>query len=46
MLFRSTTTLELFDFGTKVVVQVPAADKIKDGAPLLKALKGAAGGAG
>ena len=42
----STTTLELFDFGTKVVVQVPAADKIKDGAPLLQALKGRAGAAG
>ena len=42
----STTTLELFDFGTKVVVQVPAANQIKDGAPLLQALKGAVGGAG
>ena len=36
----ASTTVELYDFGTKVDVQVPAADKTKDGAPLLRALKG------
>ena len=38
---QSTTTLELFDFGTEVDVQVPPAAQIKDGAPLLQALRGA-----
>ncbi|MCW2777761.1 MAG: hypothetical protein JWN17_1486 [Frankiales bacterium] len=36
---KSTTTLELFDFGTKVDVVAPPASQIKDGAPLLAALK-------
>lgn len=35
----STTTVELYDFGTKVDVPVPPASQIKDGAPLLAALK-------
>lgn len=38
----SKTVLELFDFGTTVTVAAPPADKIKDGAPLLAALKAAA----
>lgn len=35
----STTTIELYDFGTKVDVTAPPASQVKDGAPLLKALK-------
>ena len=37
---ESTTTIELYDFGTKVVVPEPPAAQVKDGAPLLAALKG------
>ncbi len=39
----STTTLELFDFGTAVDVTAPPASAVKDGAPLLRALKGGSG---
>lgn len=39
---ESTTTLELFDYGTDVDVRKPPAGTIKDGAPLLQALKGGA----
>ncbi|MCW2607635.1 MAG: hypothetical protein JWO60_2328 [Frankiales bacterium] len=39
---KSTTTLELFDFGTDVAVTAPPASAVKDGAPLLEALKGGA----
>lgn len=35
----STTTVELYDFGTKVDVTAPPASQVKDGAPLLAALK-------
>ena len=42
----STTTVELFDFGTKVDVQVPPLAKTKDGAPLLRALKAGPGATG
>lgn len=38
---QSTTTLELYDFGTEVDVEVPPAAQIRDGAPLLRALRGA-----
>ena len=38
---RSRTVLELFDFGTAVVVTPPPAATVKDGAPLLAALKAA-----
>jgi hypothetical protein len=37
------TTLELYDFGTKVDVTAPPASQVKDGRPLLDALKGAGG---
>ena len=37
---QSTTTLELFDFGTEVDVEVPPASAIRDGGPLLQALRG------
>lgn len=37
----SRTVLELFDFGTAVVVTPPAAAKVRDGAPLLAALRAA-----
>lgn len=37
---ESTSTVELYDFGTKVVVLEPPAAQVKDGAPLLAALKG------
>lgn len=40
-----TTTLELYDFGTDVVVPGPPADMIRDGAPLLAALRTALPGA-
>jgi hypothetical protein len=40
----SSTTVELYDFGTPVTVTAPAAASVKDGAPLLAALKGTAGG--
>lgn len=43
---NSTTTIELYDFGTKVDVQPPPAAQVKDGAPLLKALKSAGSAAG
>lgn len=36
---ESTTTVELYEFGTKVVVTAPPAAQVKDGAPLLAALK-------
>ena len=36
----TTTTLELFDFGTPVEVTEPPADQVKDGAPLLEGLGG------
>lgn len=35
----SETTVELFDFGTTVAVEVPPAASVRDGAPLLAALK-------
>jgi hypothetical protein len=35
----TTTTLELYDFGVQVNVQPPPADQVKDGAPLLQALR-------
>ncbi len=35
----STFTLELFDFGTAVAVTAPPAEEVKDGAPLLAALR-------
>ena len=38
----SRTVLELFDFGTTVAVVAPPAAKVKDGAPLLAALKASA----
>jgi hypothetical protein len=34
-----TTRIDLYDFGTKVDVQVPPADQVKDGAALLSALR-------
>ena len=37
----SETTLELYDFGTEVAVVVPPAASVRDGAPLLAALKSA-----
>lgn len=40
---HSTTTIEVFDFGTKVDVTAPPADQVKDGAPLLAAIKGGTG---
>jgi len=42
----STTSIELYDFGTKLDVQAPPAAQVKDGAPLLKALKSAGAAAG
>lgn len=36
----SDSTVELFDFGTAVAVSAPPAAQVKDGAPLLKALRG------
>ena len=36
----STTTTELYDFGTPVTVAAPPADKVKDGTMLLKGLSG------
>ena len=36
----STSTTELYDFGTPVDVQAPSADKVKDGSVLLKGLSG------
>jgi hypothetical protein len=39
------TTLELFEFGTAIDVTAPPASQVKDGAPLLDALKGAGGAA-
>lgn len=38
----STFSIELFDFGTPVTVVAPAAESVRDGAPLLDALKAAA----
>jgi hypothetical protein len=40
----SRSTLELYDFGTEVDVEVPPAASVLDGAPLLAALRGATGG--
>lgn len=40
----ATTTLETFDFGKPVAVPSPPAGSVKDGAPLVAALKGAQGG--
>lgn len=37
------TTVDLYDFGTKVTVEVPPADQVKDGASLLSAFKNGAG---
>ena len=37
------STIDLYDFGTKVSVVVPPADQIKDGASLVSAFKSAAG---
>ena len=42
----SETTVELFDFGTEVAVAVPPAASVRDGAPLLAALKQTAPQAG
>ncbi|MCW2544543.1 MAG: lipoprotein [Frankiales bacterium] len=40
----SKTTTEYYDFGTKVAVKAPPASEVKDGAPILAALKAQAGG--
>lgn len=36
----STTSVDVFDFGTQVDVAAPPAEQVKDGAPLLAALQG------
>lgn len=36
----TTSTIELFDFGTPVEVSAPPADQVKDGGPLLEGLTG------
>lgn len=41
---HSVTTLELYDFGSKVTVAAPPAAIVKDGAPLIAALKGQTAG--
>lgn len=41
---KNSTQVELYDFGTPVRVTAPPAASVKDGAPLLAALKGTAGG--
>jgi len=38
------TRMDFYDFGTKVDVQTPPADQVKDGSALLKALKSQLGG--
>ena len=38
-----STRLELYDFGVEVDVEAPPADAVKDGAPLLEALRGGLG---
>jgi hypothetical protein len=40
---HTSTTIEVYDFGTKVDVTAPPAAQVKDGAPLLAAIKGASG---
>lgn len=40
---KSTTTVEVFDFGTTVTVAEPPAAAVKDGGPLVEALKAAPG---
>lgn len=40
---KSSTTIELFDYGVDVQVKAPAPQDVKDGAPLLAALKGQGG---
>ncbi len=37
---HTSTTIEVYDFGTSVSVTAPPADQVKDGAPLLAAIKG------
>jgi hypothetical protein len=39
------TTLDLYDFGTPINVTAPPASQVKDGAPLLDALKNVGGSA-
>ena len=39
---KTTTELEIYDFGTPVTTTAPPADQVKDGAALLASLKGAA----
>lgn len=39
----STTTMEYYDFGTPVSVTAPPASEVKDGAPILAAIKAQAG---
>jgi len=46
MAVQTTTTLEAFDFGTPVTASAPPAAQIKDGAPLVKALRGAVASSG
>jgi hypothetical protein len=40
---HTSTTIEVYDFGTKVDVTAPPAAQVKDGAPLLAAIKGGTG---
>ncbi len=43
---RTTTTVEAYDFGVAVKVTAPPKSQVKDGAPLVKALKAQAAGNG
>lgn len=40
---HTTSTIETFDYGTPVSATAPPAEQVKDGAPLLQALKGSTG---
>ena len=40
---HTSTSIEVYDFGTTVSVTAPPADQVKDGAPLLAAIKGSTG---
>ncbi len=40
---HTSTTIEVYDFGTAVSVTAPPAAQVKDGAPLLAAIKGTGG---
>jgi hypothetical protein len=42
----STSTVDVYDFGTQVEVEPPPDDQVKDGSQLLEALTGGAGGGG